>query len=95
MQAVRQAGAPVCHIKEAILLWRGTLKDFILRYSSNLPPPADRVSWDQPALAFSFAQIPDKCSISVIGPGGAPLGLSLGVSGLALEMALGLEQPPW
>lgn len=70
---------PICHIKEAILLWRGTLKDFIRRNSLQPPPSAHKVSWDQRVLQpRSFAQLSDQCPHQSLVPlhWAAPWGVS-------------------
>lgn len=74
----------MCHIKEAILLWRGTLKDFLLRYSFQPPPTADKVSWDPPLLwSTHLHSFLINVPISPVGPGATPLGLSLGGLGIS------------
>lgn len=57
------AGAPMYHIKEVILLWRGTLKDFILRYSFLPAPIHSRPSvlGLASALERSLARLFDEC----------------------------------
>lgn len=61
------------------MLWRGTLKDFTQRSPPNSPSTADKVSWDKPPLQCSHLhRLLINVPISALGPGAAPLGLSLG-----------------
>lgn len=92
-QAVKYGGSSRFVIKEAILLWRGTGKDFILRNSLQ-PPTHCKVSWDQRLLQLArLHSFLINVPISPTSRGAAPPGCSLGGSRIGFEMPLDLEQP--
>lgn len=78
------------------MLWRGTLKDFILRYSLQPPTYCRQSLLGQASAPALHLQISDKCSHQCHGPWCFSTGpFSWGSRGLAVEMPLGLEQPSW